>query len=90
MRSFVVCGARGVRAPHPPIGYVPLCFSDVRLYVFSFAAVGLSPIGCGDSAHCSWGLTTLLGEVAVQFILLLVLFDRTKGRVRGGIAGQLT
>ena len=88
MRSFVVCGARGVRAP--PIGYVPLCFGDVRLYVFSFAAVGLSPIGCGDSAHCSWGLTTLLGEVAVQFILLLVLFDRTKGRVRGGIAGQLT
>ena len=43
MRSFVVCGARGVRAPHPPIGYVPLCFGDVRLYVCSFSAVGLSP-----------------------------------------------
>ena len=43
MRSFVVCGARGVRAPLPPIGYVPLCFGDVRLYVYSFAAVGLSP-----------------------------------------------
>jgi len=40
-------------------------------------------------SHCIWGLTTMLGEVNVQFIALLSLFDRTKGRVRGRKVGRL-
>ena len=36
-----------------------------------------------NCAHCNWGLTTLLGEVNVRFIVLLSRFDRTQGRVRG-------
>ena len=40
MHSFVVCAASaGFESP----SCVSLCFGDVRLYVFSFAAVGLSP-----------------------------------------------
>ena len=37
-----------------------------------------------NCAHCHWGLTTLSGVVNVRFIVLLSLFDRTLGRVRGG------
>ena len=40
-------------------------------------------------ARCDWGLTTLSGEVNVRFIVLLSLFDRTQGRVRGRKAGPL-
>ena len=40
-----------------------------------------------NSAHCNWGLTILLSEVNVRFIVLLSLIDRTQGRVRGGKAG---
>ena len=42
-----------------------------------------------DCAHCNWGLSTLLGEVNVRFIVLLSLFDRTQGRVRGGKVSQV-
>ena len=41
-----------------------------------------------NCAHCHWGLTTLSGEVNARFIVLLSLFDRTQGRVRGGKAGR--
>ena len=41
-----------------------------------------------NCAHCHWGLTTLSGEVNARFIMFLSLFDRTKGRVRGGKAGD--
>ena len=37
-----------------------------------------------NCAHCNRGLATLSGEVNVRFIVLLSLFDRTQGRVRGG------
>ena len=37
-----------------------------------------------NCARCNWGLTTLPGEVNVQFIVLLSLFDRTQGRLCGG------
>jgi len=43
-----------------------------------------------NSTRCNWGLATLTGEVNVLFIVLLSLFDRTQGRVRGGKAGELT
>ena len=43
-----------------------------------------------NCARCDWGLTTLSGEVNVRFIVLLSLFDRSQGRVRGGKAGRLT
>jgi len=36
------------------------------------------------------GLTTMLGEVDMRFIVLLSPFDRTQGRVGGGKAGRLT
>ena len=41
-----------------------------------------------NCAHCNRGLTTLSGEVNVRVIVLLSLFDRTQGRVRGGKAGR--
>ena len=41
-----------------------------------------------NCAHCNRGLTTLSGEVSVQFIVLLSLFDRTQGHVRGGKSGR--
>ena len=37
-----------------------------------------------NCARCDWGLTTLPNKVNVRFIVLLSLFDRTQGRVRGG------
>ena len=40
-----------------------------------------------NCARSDWGLTTLSGEVNVRFIVLLSLFDRTQGRVRGGNSG---
>ena len=43
-----------------------------------------------NCARCDWGLTTLSGEVNVQFIVLLSLFCRSQGRVCGGKAGRLT
>ena len=43
-----------------------------------------------NCAHCNGGLTTLSGEVNVQFIVLLSLFDRSQGRLRGGKTGRLT
>ena len=43
-----------------------------------------------NCARCDWGLSTLSGEVNVRFIVLLSLFDRSQGRVRGGKAGRLT
>ena len=43
-----------------------------------------------NCARCDWGLTTLSGEVNVQFVVLLSLFDRMQGRVRGEKAGRLT
>ena len=44
----------------------------------------------GNSIRYKWGLTTLASEVNVRFIVLLSLFDRTQGRVRGEKAGRLT
>jgi hypothetical protein len=44
--------------------------------------------GTENYAHCNWGFTTLLGEVSVRFNVLLSLFDRTQGRVRGGKTGR--
>ena len=41
-----------------------------------------------NRVRCDWGLTTLSGEVIVRFIVLLSLFDRSQGRVRGGKAGR--
>ena len=41
-----------------------------------------------NCVHCNWCLTTLSGEVNVRFIVLLSLFDRPQGRVRGGKAGS--
>ena len=41
-----------------------------------------------NCARCDWGLITLSGEVNVRFIVLLSLFDRTKGRDRGGKASS--
>ena len=38
--------------------------------------------------HCNWGLITLSSEVNVRFIVLLSLFDRTQGHVRGEKAGR--
>ena len=43
-----------------------------------------------NCARYNRGLTTLPGEVNVRFIVLLSLFDRTQGHVRGGKAGRLT
>ena len=40
-----------------------------------------------NCAHCNRGLTTLSDEVSVRVIVLLSLFDRTQGRVRGGKSG---
>ena len=40
-----------------------------------------------NCARCERGVTTLSGEVNV---VLLSLFDRTQGRIRGGKAGRLT
>ena len=37
-----------------------------------------------NCAHCNWGLITLSGEVSARFNVLLSLFNRTQGRVRGG------
>ena len=42
-----------------------------------------------NCARCDWGLVTLSGEVNVQFIALLSIFDRTQGRVRWRKAGRL-
>ena len=42
-----------------------------------------------NCAHCNWGLTTLLGEVNMRFIVLFSLFDSTQGRVRGGKVSQV-
>ena len=42
-----------------------------------------------NCARCNWGLATLPGEVAVQFIVLRSLFDRTQGRIRGGKVSQV-
>ena len=36
-----------------------------------------------DCAHCNWEVNTLPYEVNVRFIVLLGLFDRMQGRVRG-------
>jgi hypothetical protein len=44
--------------------------------------------GTENCAHCNWGFTTLSGEVSVRFNVLLSLFDRTQGRVRGGKTGR--
>ena len=41
-----------------------------------------------NCVHCNRVLTTLAGEVNAQFIVLLSLFDRTQGRVRGGKSGS--
>ena len=41
-----------------------------------------------NCARCNRGLTTLSGEVNVRFIVLLSLFDRMQGRVRGGKVGR--
>ena len=41
-----------------------------------------------NCVHCNWGLAIMSGEVNVRFIVLLSLFDRTQGRVRGGKAGR--
>ena len=41
-----------------------------------------------NCANCHWGLIILSGEVNVRFIVLLGLFDRTQGRVRGGKVGR--
>jgi len=43
-----------------------------------------------NCARCNWGLAALSNEVAVRFIALLSLFDRTQGRVGGRKAGSLT
>jgi len=43
-----------------------------------------------NCAHFYQGLTTVSGEVNVRFFVLLSLFDRAQGRVRGGKAGRLT
>jgi len=37
-----------------------------------------------NCAQSNGGLTTMLGEVDVRFIVLLSPFDRTQGRVGGG------
>ena len=37
-----------------------------------------------NCAYCNMGLAILSGEVTAQFIALLSLFDRTRGRVAGG------
>ena len=42
----------------------------------------------GNCAHCNRELTTLSSVVNARFIVLLSLFDRTQGRVRGGKAGD--
>ena len=41
-----------------------------------------------NCAHCNRGLITLSGEHNVLFIVLLSLFDRTQGHIRGGKAGR--
>jgi hypothetical protein len=43
-----------------------------------------------NCARCDLGLIALSGEFNVRFIVLLSLFDRSQGRVRGGKAGRLT
>ena len=43
-----------------------------------------------NRARCERRLTTMSGEVNVRFIVLLSLFGRSKGRVRGAKAGRLT
>ena len=43
-----------------------------------------------NCVRCERGVTTLSSEVNVRFIVLLSLFDRTQGRIRGGKAGRLT
>ena len=39
-------------------------------------------------ARCNRGLTALSVEVYVRVIVLLSLFDRTQGRIRGGKVGR--
>ena len=48
------------------------------------------PNAMENCARCERGVITLSSEVNVQFIVLLSLFDRTQGRIRGGKAGRLT
>jgi len=43
-----------------------------------------------NCAYCNWGLAKLPGEVEVQFIALLGLFDRTQGHIGGRKVGLLT
>ena len=43
-----------------------------------------------NCARCNWGLAIPPGEINVRLIVLLSLFDRTQGRVRGGKAARLT
>ena len=58
--------------------------------LFGTSVPPASPNAMENCVRCEWGLTTLSVEVNVRFIVLLSLFDRTQGRVRGGKAGRLT
>ena len=63
-----------------------------RKFTLCSAAWGLSGEinAAKNCVHCNGGLTTMSGEVEVQFIVVHSPFDLTKGCVGGGKVGRLT
>ena len=63
-----------------------------RKFTLGSAAWGLSGEinAAKNCVDCNGGLTTMPGEVDVQFIVVLSPFDLTKGCVSGGKEGRLT
>ena len=63
---------------------------DLKCHLDPVGWVLLGKINAMENCvRCNWALTTLPGEVNVQIIVLLSLFDRTQGRVRGGKVSQV-
>ena len=63
-----------------------------RKFTLGSAAWGLSGEINADKncVHCIGGLTTMSGEVDVQFIIVFSPFDLTKGCAGGGKVSRLT
>ena len=53
-------------------------------FIWHLGPTSALPNATENCARCERGVSTLSGEVNVRFIVLLSLFDRTQGRIRGG------